>query len=107
MPGVTAQSRKAAVDKAAVPSTPRLAGQVNVARLFETFVTGLTTRIREKVSEAVSKATAELLSGRLSGAVVTRRRRRRAAAKPPTSPKPVRLSKYGKRIGRPPKVRDE
>ena len=99
-----------------------------VSQIFDQFVSSLSTTIREKVSEAVSKATAEFFSAKIGAPIAEttetpprrKYRRRRAkkikavAAPAPTKPdrakrgpasgkKTVRLSKNGKRIGRPPK----
>ena len=83
----------------------------NVAGIFEQFVQSLSALIKEKVAEAVHASTADFLSSKFGGVVTAeepthvrhRRRRRRGGKKPDM--KPVRLSKHGKRLGRPPKAK--
>ena len=86
-------------------------GSVNT--IFDQFVSSLSTLIKEKVTEAVQGATNDFFSSKFGAAVAPAaaaaapvRRRRRRGRKP--GPKPattgVRLSKYGKRLGRPPKA---
>ena len=98
----------------------------SVHAIFDEFVASLTALIKEKVAQAVQTATDDFCATRFGGAVqapakpIVRRRRSRSPAEPTptvarklrrggvTSPKPVaegvRLSKYGKRLGRPPKA---
>lgn len=103
----------------------------SVHTIFEQFVSSLSDLIKRKVSEAVNAATTDFLTEKFGvakqaadepkpkrryrrrrgrkpaveavakPAKVTRKRRKRGAAK---VEKPVRLSKNGKRIGRPPKA---
>lgn len=95
----------------------------SVHAVFEEFVSSLSTLIKERVAESVQTATADFLASKfMAGQAeepkkVRRRRGKKPGRKPElsptvsrklrrdgvTSPKPMRLSKNGKRIGRPPK----
>ncbi len=107
----------------------------SIHSIFEQFMSGLSSLIKEKVSEAVTCATNEFLNSKFAVGSATakapkpvRRRRRRRGRKqgpkaavksgpqpkkrgpgrpPKSGPKPVRLSKNGKRLGRPPKASTE
>ena len=74
--------------------------------IFEGFVTHLSAAIQQHVTAAVSKATTDFMNGPVARTVkaaaekIPRRRRRRRVARG----KQPRLSKNGKRIGRPPKA---
>ena len=82
----------------------------NVAAIFESFVSNLNAAIKEKVTEAVSKATHDFLTGHVAQTVkaaaekIPRKYRRRGKKVKGAAVKKVRLSKNGKRIGRPPKT---
>jgi hypothetical protein len=82
--------------------------------IFEELARNLGTLVCQRVPEAVRKATEDLLAPRAMPPAQKpakpkpprrQRRARKAGRKPPQ--KPVRLSKNGKRIVRPPKVKDK
>lgn len=101
-----------------------------VPAIFEEFVSSLSALIKVKVAEAVQAATSDFFATKFGQSVavaepkpIRRRRRRRRGArklvkeavavlgrkrgrKPGRKPgqKPVKLSKHGKRLGRPPKA---
>ncbi|MBI5526555.1 MAG: hypothetical protein HY897_09480 [Deltaproteobacteria bacterium] len=90
----------------------------SVPALFEQFVGSLSVLIKEKVSEAVQAATNDFFASKFGTVVapaaatpapVRRRRRRRRGRKPGSKAETptVRLSKHGKRLGRPPKAATE
>lgn len=89
---------------------PKNAHPIHV--IFEEFVAGLSSLIKEKVSEATQVAVTDFLNSKLMAqpaakaepAKPVRRRRRRRTQKVGAKAK-VRLSKHGKRIGRPPKAK--
>lgn len=97
----------------------------SVPAIFEEFVSSLSALIKVKVAESVQAAMSDFFAAKFAPAAVEeskpvrRRRRRRHGGRKPEAeqavavvghkrgrkrgPKPVRLSKHGKRIGRPPK----
>ena len=106
----------------------RKSAVTHVSQIFDKFVSSLSTTIREKVSEAVAKATADFISAKIGSPIAEtaetpprRKYRRRRAKKikvvaapapaktgrakrgPASGKKTVRLSKNGVRLGRPPK----
>jgi len=82
-----------------------------VSAIFETFVQNLTAAVKDKVTQTVSKATEDFLTGRIAQTVKTAakklpRRLRRRRAKKSAAPRPG-YSKNGKKLGRPPKRKGE
>lgn len=83
----------------------------SVHAIFEQFVGSLSALIKVKVAESVNAATSDFFAAKFGGVIgekaasaapIRRRRRRRRRT---TEPQPVKLSKQGKRLGRPPKKR--
>mgnify|MGYP001570233322 FL=1 len=83
----------------------------SVHGIFNEFVAALSALIKERVAQSVQTATAEFLASYFMAgqAEEPNKVRRRRGSKPgrKPGPKPAKLSKHGKRIGRPPKAKGE
>ena len=80
----------------------------SLAHIFEQFIASLANLIKTEVGRAVNKATTEYLASKFGGVAkpeAPTRRKRRYRRHKTVAAKPVRLSKHGKRIGRPPKAK--
>lgn len=90
-----------------MPNHPR------VSAILHTFMADLEKTIRSKVAEAVARATRDFCAGtdavaetvKDAAQKIPRKYQRRARKARAAKAKKVRLSKNGKRIGRPPKVK--
>ena len=85
----------------------------SVHDVFEEFVSSLNILIKQCIEQSVKAATADFFASKcwtgngepLEAPVKKVNKVRKPGRK--AGPKPVKLSKHGKRIGRPPKMRNE